>query len=103
MRMSGQTLLAESVATITEAVVLPHKISIDFTDSDGAGHMEATSDDQFLYRGTYGYPQLDPHCHVEMEMYRAHHGRDSLLVGKWWNATTGSQGTWAIKLTREAE
>lgn len=102
MRMSGLSVVAETHATITDAVILPNKVSVDYVDSDGQGHLEAMSEDHFNFVGTYGYPALDPHCHVEFELYRGHHGNDIMLVGKWWNATTGTKGTWAIKLTRPA-
>jgi hypothetical protein len=103
MRMAGQSFVADSNATVTDAVILPNKVSIDYTDHDGQGHLEAISEDHFSFKGTFGYPALDPHCHVEFELYRAHHGNDVVLLGKWWNATTGTKGTWCLKLSRPAE
>lgn len=103
MKMIGQSFVADSNATVTDAVILPSKISIDFTDDGGTGHLEATSEDHFRFVGTYGYPMLDEHRHVDFEVFRAHHGNDVVLIGKWWNATTGTKGTWCLKLHRPSE
>ncbi len=100
MRVTGQSFVADSNPTITDAVILPNKISIDFVDQSGQGHLEATSEDHFVFKGTYGYPDLDPHRHIEFELFRGHHGHDICLLGKWWNASTGTKGTWCLKLKR---
>lgn len=104
MKMTGQSYWFEDGARITDAVLLPKRISIDFEDDEGEGHLDAETTDHVTYSGTYDYKhdRDDGHRHVVFDLFRAADGT-VLLLGKWWSTKTGGAGNWLIRLTRPGQ
>jgi hypothetical protein len=86
---------------VTGAVIRKDRISVDWIEEGAPGHLEATSEDGEVYRGTYGYPRPDPYYHAELRLYRAADG-GRLLFGRWWWADESGSGYWLFRLSPES-
>lgn len=108
MKMTGQSFWFEDGARITDAVLLPTRISIDFVDGGGEGHLDADTTDHVTYVGTYGYKREpkaekeESQRHVRFDLYKAANGA-VLLMGTWRDTKSGDAGNWLIKLTRPSQ
>jgi len=81
---------------VSEAVLSDSKLSIDWTEGDLECHLDATSDDGFTFRGSFGAPRPDAGWGLEVEKYT---GRQQvLLFGRWWR-DDGERGYWAFLLS----
>lgn len=91
--------------TVTDAVLHDNRLSVDWLDDVGTGHLEATSTDGVLFRGNFGYRDNDGYStpnlfrHVEFTLARTATG-ELIFLGRWWNTEKGSEGEWVIRLTR---
>ena len=87
MRMNGklyEDLDRESsdfTFTVTEAIVTPTRLAVDWRDQTGAVHLEASSNDGGqTYTGTYGWPRLNPDWHIKTEAVYCC-GRNNVVAG----------------------
>jgi hypothetical protein len=74
------------------------RLSLDWVEGGGAGHLEATSTDGSTDTGRYGYGSLDDHRRVQFTLFRSAAG-DLLFAGRWWNTSDGGGGEWALRLS----
>jgi hypothetical protein len=83
---------------VTSAEILKVRISVDWLEDGERGHLEATSADDMVYRGNYGYTKPNPDYHFELRLYRATNG-DPLLFGRWWRTDEPEGGSWLFRLS----
>jgi len=98
MQFSAECLSCESSYRVTGIACGPDRLSVDWVDEGGTGHLEAGTADGVTYAGHYGYPQLDDHRRVRFTLFRSAAG-ELLFVGRWWNTADGGGGEWAFRLT----
>lgn len=97
MRYVGESFACESSCPVSDAVVTPKKISVDWEEKGGRAHLEATSTDHVNFEGHYGYPHPEENRLVRFKKYRAANG-EVVLLGTWYNQAKGNEGTWVLRL-----
>src|SRR5262245_894286 len=89
---------------ITEAIVSPDRIVVDWVETDGKqARFEIHRRHGIQFSGTFGYKSLDqgklaPFRKVEFDVFQDPVG-EVLLLGKWWNERDGGGEDWLIRLT----
>ncbi len=104
MRYSGGFIRIENdeAWVVTEAIISERRISLDYIESGVAAHLEATSSNGKLFKGSWGYTQVElGRYDTELALYKAADG-EILLLGKWWNHDEGTTGDWLIHLQKPA-
>lgn len=81
MRYSGKTITDDTM-TISDVVLTDTKLTVDYRDEIGYGHLAAASDDGVRYAGTYGYPEPEDNRRARFDVYRRRDGGIA-LVGYW--------------------
>lgn len=103
MRFGGQVFdWLEVAGRITTAIVTTKRIAIEWEEDGSPYHLLATSDDRSLYRGQYGEGQLNPHCEIELKVFKARSG-EVLLMGNWLNRVNGKGSPIVFRLVPEAK
>jgi hypothetical protein len=101
MRYTATCLSCEPSYTVTGVVYADGRLSLDWAEGEGTGHLEATTTDGVTYVGHYGYPQLDDHRCVRFTLVQSASG-ELLFLGRWWNMADGGGGDWAFRITPES-
>lgn len=83
---------------VTGAIIQKDRISVDWVEDGEPGHLEASSDNDGIYRGNYGYTRPNPDYHFELRLYLAANG-DRLLFGRWWRTDKPEGGSWLFRLS----
>ena len=96
MRFSGGKIYEsidsdmDCVYRVTEAVLTPRKLSMDWHDCDEFAHLDATSKDGMNYKGIYGYSLPDADCRMELKRFNAKDG-SVMFLASWWERETGEE------------
>ena len=99
MKLTGEVFCAldvESDYRVTDAIVTPRRISIDWEEDDVKAHLDTTSRDGIHFKGNYGYPTKHSDFEFELTLFKAKH--EYLLFGTWCEHDTGDEGVWAFRL-----
>jgi hypothetical protein len=102
MRYIASGFACEAPYRVTHADLTVHELSIEWLDSQGRGHLKATSIDGICYKGTYGYPKPDPWRETEFRLFQEA-GGDVVLFGPWRNQRHGGDGHWIFHLSPTRE
>ncbi len=99
MKLRGDlfcTLGVDADFPVTDAIVTPRRISIDWREDDIDAHLDATSRDGAHFKGHYGYPQQDSDLEFDLTLFKAKD--EYLLFGTWCEHDTGEEGVWVFRL-----
>ena len=105
MRLKGQ--LYESLDrednqltfTVTDAIITPTRLAVDWGVQDDPMHLEASSSDGGrTYSGTYGWPRPNPDYRIELKVFTSADGT-TLLLGRWLERDSGEEGDSLFELT----
>ena len=88
---------SEPYGTVTDAVLTRSRISIDWEDPEGGGHLEAGASESDQYEGVYTVPGVRPTGRFDLKCYMA--GDEVLLFGTWSWPATKDEGSWAFLLS----
>jgi hypothetical protein len=103
MKLKGELFYAleiEADCSITDAIVTPRRISIDWSEGDAEAHLDATSRDGVHFQGYYGYPEKDSDFEFELTLFKAKH--EYLLFGTWCEHDSGAEGMWVFRLSTKS-
>lgn len=105
MKFTGQVFCAPGVEAnfiVSEAIVTPQRISIDWKEGEDKAHLDATSSDGVHFQGFYGYPTRDSDLEFELTLFK--NKDEYLLFGTYCHHDTGDEGCWVFRLqTPEAK
>ncbi len=88
----------EEDGIITDAILLPRRLAIDWTEAGDVGHLKAETMDGLWFRGTMSYQPPSGRQHdYELRLYSS--GEDRLLFGTWRDPASGEAGRWTFVLT----
>ena len=90
----------EQPITLTEAVVTPHRIALDWSHDGQQGHLIAKSTNGTHFSGRYGYGRKTQGFECELTLYKSNH--EDLLYGTWRQQDTGQAGTLILRLPSRA-
>jgi len=83
---------AEYGGPVSDAIVTPTRVSIDWKDDDDLWHLEAQSvDNGTTYNGTFGSPRLLPSNRVKIKRFVAA-DNSMLLLAEWQDSARNNEG-----------
>lgn len=102
MNLTGEVFCAldvESDYRVTDAIVTPHRISIDWEEDDVKAHLDTTSRDGIHFKGNYGYRTKHSDFEFELTLFKSK--QEYLLFGTWCEHDTGDEGIWVFRLHKK--
>ncbi len=98
----GRLYDGDDIYKVTEAIVTPSKIMVDWKEGHSIGSMKVTSSNGREYSGGYRYN--DDTSPRTTDLVRSDEaGGDVVLVGTWRDTTVQNwRGEWTFKLTPRA-